>query len=424
MSGSLLDLDAPATRPSTQPPTNDAELLFREARQRRRRRWLASGLSLVAVMGITVIVALAGFGGLAPTNNSPGSGDGSRMSVPPPQGQNSTVHPVTLGKGPTSIYFANAELGWIATGCSSFCYQSSPAIVTTDNGGRTWRDLRTPNIGSVPSSGPTWFYLGGQSEVRFLGRQRGWYLQAGQLWTTGDGGSTWSLAKTGGLVTDLATAGDSSWILVSQCPSPFPLSCSELRPYHWTPENPTWVPAAKTFSFGDGNPTDTTLTPVGSSIYISSLGRQYRIAANGTVTSLSNTCSSIQGLTADQPVGLCNVGGAGDASVVMFAVSADQGRHWTPTVRGPPSHDWSGVAVSNGRGTIWYVVGGATLWQTTTSQKTWVPAYQTPVGSTDELYPVAFASRTTGYMGESGSAGVRLLKTTDGGLTWRTVPVL
>jgi photosystem II stability/assembly factor-like uncharacterized protein len=270
-----------------------------------------------------------------------------------------------------------------------------------------------------------WFYLGGKIEVRFLNRQRGWYLQAGQLWTTGDGGSRWSLTKTTGLVTDLTIAGDSAWILTTHCPSPVQLSCSNLKLSRWTPAAQTWMSVTKTLSSGRASPTNITLTPAGSSVFISARGGEYRVAANGTVTSVSTACGPIRGLTADQLVGICNVGD--DASLVKFAVSADHGRHWTPTVGGPPyipeRTDWSGATLTNGAGTIWYVVGGATLWRTTTSGKAWVRVYQTPAASTDELYPLLFASQSTGYMGESGSTGNRLLKTTDGGLTWKTVSV-
>lgn len=296
--------------------------------------------------------------------------------------------------------------------------------MTTDNSGRSWRQLASPNIGSVSSSGAIWFYLGGKVEVRFLDRQRGWYLQAGQLWTTGDGGSTWSLTKTTGLVTDLTTAGDTAWILVTHCPSPVKLSCSNLQLSRWMLTDQTWRPVIRTFSSGPASPTDIALTPAGSSVYISARGGEYRVVASGAVTSVSNSCRPIRGLTAGQLVGICNVGD--DASLVKFALSADHGRHWTPTVGGPPHLpgrlDWSGATLTNGTGTIWYVVGGATLWRTTTSGKAWLPVYQTPAGSTDELYPLLFASQTTGYMAESGSTGARLLKTTDGGLNWTTAP--
>jgi photosystem II stability/assembly factor-like uncharacterized protein len=181
----------------------------------------------------------------------------------------------------------------------------------------------------------------------------------------------------------------------------------------------------KTFSAGRASPTNITLTPAGSSVYISARGGEYRVAADGAVTSVSTACGPIRGLTAGQLIGICNVGD--DASLVKFALSADHGRHWTPMVGGPPHSPgrlvWSGGALTNGTGTIWYVVGGATLWRTTTSGKAWVRVYQTPAGSTDELYPLLFASQSTGYMGESGSTGARLLKTTDGGLTWKTVSV-
>jgi photosystem II stability/assembly factor-like uncharacterized protein len=70
---------------------------------------------------------------------------------------------------------------------------------------------------------------------------------------------------------------------------------------------------------------------------------------------------------------------------------------------------------------IWYVVGGGTLWRTSTSQEVWTPVYTTQAGSDEELYPVVFASSVVGFMGESGNESVQLLKTTDAGLTWASI---
>lgn len=405
-------------------PIPTPHVLFREARQRRRRRWFLTGLSLVVLVGAALGLAMIGRGGPDGTSSAGRSGDESRPGAPPASG-NSAVPPVTLGAGATSIYFSSSERGWIATGCNRYCLESRPALITTDNGGRTWRQLATPNIGSVPSSGVIWFSLGAKVEVRFLNRWRGWYLQAGQLWTTGDGGSAWRLSKTTGLVTDLTTAGDTAWMLSTDCASPVQLSCSTLRLFRWSPTDTTWTPVSRRFPSGLAGPTDIALTPAGNAVYVSARDGAFRVAANGAVTRVSNACRPIRGFPGSQLVGICNVGD--DASNSTFALSDDNGTQWTPSVVGPPHIpgrlEWSGPALTNGTGIIWYVVGGSTLWRTTVTGKVWTLAYRTPVGSTDELYPLLFANQSTGYMAESGSAGARLLRTTDGGLNWNPVSV-
>ena len=402
----------------------DEELIIKEARRRRRRRWLVAGL-LVAVMVATALtVAAEAVGGQGKTRTSARSDNKTRRSVPPANGVNAGSIPFSRGASPTPIYFLNSQEGWIAIGCGGYCYQYRPAIVRTSDGGRTWRVITGPDIGSVSFSGTTWMALGGRTEVRFLDARRGFYTQVGELWTTGDGGSTWSLANTSGPVVSLATLGNRAWALVSHCPR-FPLSCSQVDLYRWSMVTPEWVRSRRTFSTGGGDPTDAALTAAGSSLFVSVPGHQYRIDPSGRITSVSTACWAIQGPPSPgQLVGICPLRSGGDASKVKFGVSTDHGTTWTPAVGGPPSlseYNWSGATATNGRGTIGYVVGGATLWRTSTYQKEWSPVYATKAGSDEELYPVVFASPVVGFMGESGNESVQLLKTSDSGLTWAPV---
>lgn len=402
----------------------DEELIIKEARGRQRRRWLVAGVVLVLMTVTGLLIAAEAFGGQGKTGKSPSTDDGTSRSVPPVKGADVGSTPVGLGAGTPSIYFLNSQQGWIATGCGSLCYQSRPAIVQTSNGGRTWRVIVGPDIGSVPFSGPTWMELGGKTEVGFIDARRGFYAQVGELWTTDDGGSTWSLVKTGGPVVSFTTLGNSAWALVSHCPR-FPLSCSQLDLYRWSALSQEWVRLSRSFSSGGADPTDVNMTVAGLALFMSVPGHQYRIAASGRVTSVSTACRAMQELpTPGQLVGICDVDGGGDASKVKFAISTNQGKTWTPTVAGPPSqsdYNWSGEATANGKGIIWYVVGGSTLWRTSTNKKEWTPVHATQAGSEEELFPVVFASPSVGFMGESGNESVRLLKTSDGGLTW--VPV-
>jgi hypothetical protein len=401
----------------------DEELIIKEARRRRRRRWLVAGLVLVVVVATALTVA-AQVGGQGRTGTSPRSDDKTRRSAPPAKGAKAGSIPFSRGAAPTPIYFLNSQEGWIAIGCGDFCYQYRPAIMRTTNGGGTWRVMTGPDIGSVSFSGPTWMALGGRTEVRFLGARRGFYTQVGELWTTDDGGSTWSLVNTSGPVVSFATFGNSAWAVVSHCPR-FPLSCSQVQLYRWSMTSPEWVRSPRTFSTGGGDPTDAALTAAGSSLFLSVPGHQYRIDLGGRITPVSTACWAIAGPpTGGQLVGICPVDTGGGASKVKFAVSIDAGTKWTPTVEGPPSlseNNWSGAATTNGRGTIWYVVGGGTLWRTSTYQQDWTPVYATREGSDEELYPVVFAGPVVGFMGESGNESVQLLKTSDTGLVWTSI---
>ena len=162
--------------------------------------------------------------------------------------------------------------------------------------------------------------LGGRTEVRFIDARRGFYTQVGELWTTDDGGSRWSLVNTSGPVVSFATLGNSAWALVSHCPL-FPLSCSHVELYRWSMTTPEWVRSPRTFSTGGGDPTDAALTAAGSSLFLSVPGHQYRIDPSGQITSISTACWAIQGPpTGGQLVGICPVGTGGNASKVKFAV--------------------------------------------------------------------------------------------------------
>ena len=402
----------------------DEELIIKEARRRQKRRWLVMGLVVAMTAAIASTAAVVVLGGHGKTGTSPRSDGGTKKRAPPFNGVIPASVAFSHGTSPTPIYFLNADQGWIAVGCGSFCYQYRPAILRTSDGGRTWRVAVGPDIGSVPFSGPTWMALGGQTEVRFLDARRGFYTQVGELWTTGDGGSTWHLMDTGGPVISLATLGNSALALVSHCPR-FPLSCSQVELYRWSTTSPTWARLSTTFSTGRGDPTDASLTVAANSVFVSVPGHQYRIDLSGRIASVSTACWAIQGPpTPGQLVGICLVNGGGDASKVAFAVSRDHGETWTPTIGAPPSHgtyNWSGVATTNGRGVIWYVVGGGTLWRTSTHQKQWAQVYATQSGSDEELYPVVFASSGVGFMGETGNEAVQLLKTTDTGLNWASI---
>jgi len=82
---------------------DDTQLLFREARQRRRRRWLISGI--VAVVGLTLLGAIAGVlfgrGGIGPVV-SPAKASPPERATAPSAGQFS-VRPVLCLAPPASV---------------------------------------------------------------------------------------------------------------------------------------------------------------------------------------------------------------------------------------------------------------------------------------------------------------------------------
>lgn len=204
-------------RPSGSTSVEPAQALIEEARRRHRRRriWTAIVMAVLLVVGLLLTWLAGGFGGNAARSLRSPSGNAGAPSAPPPNVSASAGTPVAIGKGPTDINFVDANHGWIATGCIGYCYESNPHIVRTVDGGRTWSNVSPPNMAAALVPGAAvWFQYGGVVKVRFTSATRGWYLQAGELWSTNDGGKRWSQAHLGGVVTTLASSGNRVWALV------------------------------------------------------------------------------------------------------------------------------------------------------------------------------------------------------------------
>jgi photosystem II stability/assembly factor-like uncharacterized protein len=110
-----------------------AEALFKEARQRRHRRWLVSGLVALALLliGIGIGVAESRGGGIQTTSG--GSGTGTPTLTPIPRtGKNGAVR---LAYTPAISTGAAGGAVWMANGSG---------LYLTTNQGKTWRTVTPP----------------------------------------------------------------------------------------------------------------------------------------------------------------------------------------------------------------------------------------------------------------------------------------
>jgi hypothetical protein len=404
-------------------PVAEAQALIEEARRRHRRRraWMAAGVVTVVAVGLAAVTIGGGGGSASHGRPSPPDGTVARP-VPPPAGPASSDGTVAIGGGPTAIDFVSADHGWMATGCTSYCYQSNPHIIGTDDGGRTWHDVHPPDMAATAIAGSVWYQYGDVVEVRFVSPSRGWYLQAGELWATSDGGHHWRTVSLGGVVSTMATSDGNAWAVVDSCPNGALLACGASHLYVESSTDRTWHRVAKALSPGEGGPSYPALVATGDSALVSFSGRMDRATPGGGLVPLDPSCRPIGSLASGRLAGLCGIGGGGTASAVSIALSTDHGRTWRRFVGGPPSDGWSGATATNGHGALFYVTGGTTLWRVDTTDRTWQPVLQTPAHTTDELYPLYFADGELGFVGQSGSSGVVLFVTRDGGLTWRAMP--
>jgi len=412
--GSILVEVRPASGTSGDP----AQALIEEARRRHRRRriWTAIVVAVVVVVGLVVAWVAGGFGGRTARGLPSPPGEAGAPSAPPANAPVSTGTPVAIGQGPTDIHFLDRNHGWIASGCNSFCYESNPHIIRTTNGGRTWSDVPPPNMAGTYLSEPVWHQYGGVVKVRFTSATRGWYLQAGELWSTGDGGTSWSQAHLGGVVTTLASSGNQMWALVDSCGA-FP--CASFHLFYRSDPDTGWQRSTRTLSSGSGQRSGSWLGAFDHTAYIAVPGHTYSTTTTGPLRDVEASCNPVGSLAPGSLVGLCFGGDV--ASANRFAISADDGHRWNPLVDGPPSAGWSGAITTNGRGVLFYITGGAELWRWDTTNRNWTEVLRTTPGSTDEMYPIYFTDADTGFVGESGSSGVHLLETHDAGMTWAQV---
>ena len=406
-------------------PVPDAQALIEEARRRHRKRrlWTTAAILTVVALGLLITAAVGGFNGRVSTRPSAPLGDAAAPSAAPGGSLSSPSPSGVVGPGPTSIDFLDAEHGWIATGCSLSCTTANPIIVRTDDGGSTWHTMRVPTMTARIISYSVWYQYGGVVEVRFITPKVGWYLQAGELWTTSNGGATWRLVHLG-VVKAFTTSGDSAWALVDDCPDSTSLTgCGRLHVWYRTSEAGSWRQIPRALSTGSGPAAGALLVADHGGAVVFTPGGLFSATTHGALVEVDPTCEPMGTLSPGRLLGLCGMGGGGDASVVSFAVSTDAGRRWTHIASGPPSHGWSGPITTNDAGVLFYVTGGTTLWRLDTASTTWTPVLQTTANTTDEIYPVYFADPNHGFAFEGGSSGMHLFVTDDAGLTWNPAPV-
>jgi photosystem II stability/assembly factor-like uncharacterized protein len=257
------------------------------------------------VVGLVAALAIGGSSGNVSRGHPSPTGDTVAPNAPPVAGSASSGGTAILGHGPTSIDFVNPEHGWIATGCSSYCYDSNPGIIRTDNGGRTWQGVHPPDMAATSISGSVWYQYGGVVEVRFVNPERGWYLQAGELWSTSDAGATWRLAHLGGVVSTIATSGSGVWALVDSCPSGALLDCAPFHLYYKANTSPGWQRFPRTLSPGSGLFSGSVLVADGNAALVSTPGHLFNAEPNGKLVDVDASCQPIGALAPGQLVGLC-----------------------------------------------------------------------------------------------------------------------
>ncbi len=397
------------------------EALFREARQRRRRRWVGGAIMaalLVASAGMLVAISGAGQGG---------SGRGPGSSPPPSSArlvQLAETAPAgtgTIGRGPTAVDFTDPDHGWIASGGSVGLHRYNPTIVRTTDGGLTWERTPVPDLEAQSIGYDTQRSFGALVGIHFANPVRGWFFQAGIGWQTNNGGRSWTKVRVpvAGSVVALTSSGDDVWALVDKCPIGVvscPQSMAKGSLYHaYSARILSWRHVGGAMAGGIG-----ALYPAADHGVVVALGpfNYQRSVGLGRRSMLPTGCESVGPLRGGDLAGVCGGGGGGDASTSSVAVSDTRGTTWHTLVDGPPSNFFIGPLTTNGADAIFYVTGGQTLWRTTTAQPEWQPVLHVPAGSTDAIYPI-YVSGSLGYALVTNGLEVHWFETHDAGVSWK-----
>jgi hypothetical protein len=419
-------------RPPLEPAPMD-QVRRRATRVRRHRRLRVAALAIaLAVVVAAVIVATRG--------SSPAS---LHTVGPPPTSSGSTT--VTSGAAtsgsaihlPPKLAFADTANGWMAAGgtCSSGSC-ADPILRHSTDSGRTWsRWASVPGTQAVSLDPLTRRDLSGLVVLDFADPRDGWYGQGGQLWSTHDGGHTWHRVVLAGNVVDVTSTGESTWALVTRCPTgttstvaggtpscPTTLLTTASDRDQWR-EGPTGLPSSAGGDMvgGDG------------SVWILVADHLYRwvIGSHGGFFQTTTPCAGQAGMSPVRvlPIAVGRIGvlctaaavdGADNTMAKAVVESSDGGNAWHLFATAPAT-GWAGWATADWQGTVLVDTDGQTLWRSTGGA--WSPVFRVPAptGGMDQVLAV---SPTLAYVVvDGGDADHTAWVSHDGARTWAPVPL-
>ena len=363
------------------------------------------GRAVVLAALPAVLVALgAGSAAAQPASGNP----------PPPKGFEAS-----------SVSFVSAQAGFVlgTRRCSELPCKA--LLRKTVNGGKTWTSVPAPAVSLVPPfNGPP---LSDVSTVRFENASDGWLFNPG-LWATTDGGAQWhQVALPGEVVAVAASDG-----MVFAAAEPVNGGLGQARLYQSQVGTTKWTRVA-------GVAPDAALTVSGHSVWAgiaptmstsTDSGKHWSKLSFSCPPDLPDATAIAAASPADVALDCTNpsdpVPGSGPKAVYT---SANGGR--TFHLAGHPGHPGNAGLIAMPPGnpqviTLTATNGASYLYRSADSGKTWQMAtyFDGGLGFRD----LAYASATTGYLIHYGGSpvialGKGLMKTTNAGATWKTIPI-
>jgi photosystem II stability/assembly factor-like uncharacterized protein len=353
-------------------------------------------------------------------------------AVGPPDG------PVPTGFQPSSVTFVSADQGW-AIGDAPCANPVCTSIVRTRDGGLTWHGVPAPpapfdaTAGRLGSATGVW-------GLRFADPRDGWAF-GGELWSTHDGGSTWSRQSAPGLgATDTVAAlettpagvlaviapadgstgsgeidrsptGADSWVEASTVPAP--VSGAELV----VGGHRVWVVPDATAAAG---PAWLTASEAAGGVFLAGRGPCPAPASGGQVAA---------GPGNQLAVVCAGPGGAGQESKSVYT-SADAGVTFSEPSSAPLGGDLEEAAAGGSTIVVAAASGASELYASFDGGRTWSTVFSEASGGIPfEEIGFTTASQGLAVIGVPTPAGApvpgvppsRLLMTRDSGRTWTVV---
>jgi len=312
-----------------------------------------AGVGLLGVLFVATAVLAAVGSGSSPspvTAKSPASGSTS-STTKSPGGQD-----LAPGFRPTGVWFIDESDGWvIGGGCGD---GRCARLMRTKDGGRSWQPFDPPSMSGHGTAGDVTDVAGDGkagdvTDVRFADSRDGWAFGPG-LWSTHDGGASWTALDIGSRMVSLETTGPKAYALVASCPGQRSDCQGPVRLYETVVGTDDWQPVVDVDTGSPSSP-EGALVVSGHSLYalVDSHGRSpepgrprdlYALTQAGRWERrhLPASCQLTAVLAAAGPRDLflsCQTGaGAGGSAPHEFHVSRDGGARWTRIWEGRSSY--------------------------------------------------------------------------------------
>jgi len=342
--------------------------------------------------------------------------------VTSPTAAPSTAAVSLTGFKPASVTFVSATQGFVL-GAQTCATGTCAALASTSDAGVTWSFVGTLPA-AITGSNPA------VSKVRFATKSDGWAFGP-QLWSTHDGGRTWTHETAPGPVSDVEASGGVAYALEASCGTE---PCVQGDRLLQTPVSSDAWTAISGPKLADG---PGSLAPHGNTVWVVVSGGAsstfdmvvggnswHRLASPCAAAGADFALAGVAPVSTTQLFELCagDPGAGSETKVVLF--SSDGGAQATATSAAPARGGLaSGIAAASTAVVAVPAASGASyVYRSADGGHTW----GTPLSQGDGgvgYFDVGFTTATQGVAvyGNPAQGSSTLLMTHDAGATWKPV---